>query len=114
LFTRYVIMIPMGPGPLQPYPVMGVLINPNVTVAKVSGVAAEKAVDTQSANGYVSTADVIGWDWKINDPITHDTYIADSVSYFIKSVDGKKYQMYFTGYDGQTAGTMTFKVKTVE
>ncbi len=114
LFTRYVIQIPTGPGSFMNYPVMGVLINPEVTVAKVTGVSAEKAVDTQSQDGYVATADVIGWDWKVNDPVSHTTYIADSVSYFVKSVDGKKYQLYFTGYDGQVAGKLTMKVKTVE
>jgi hypothetical protein len=115
LFTRYVALVQFGPGPLTPYSVMGVLLNPNVTVAKVTGVPAEKAVDTQSQDGYVATADVIGWDsWKKNDQVTHETSIADSVSFFIKSVDGKKYQLYFTGYDGQETGTMTFKVKTVE
>lgn len=113
LFTRYYIPVPMGPV-IQDYPVMGVLINPIITVAEVTGISAEKAVETQSQNGYVATADIIGWDWKINDPITHENYLVDSMSYFVKSVDGKKYQLYFTGYDGQVAGTMTMKVKTVE
>ena len=114
LFTRYVEMVP-GPGSiLMPYPVTGVLINPNVTVAKVVGVAAEQAVETQSVNGYVSTTDVIGYDWKVFDQQSQTYFITDNLSYFVKSVDGKKYQLYFTGYDGITAGTMTIKVKTVE
>jgi hypothetical protein len=114
LFTRYVEMVP-GPGSiLMPYPVMGVLINPNVTVAKVVGVPAEQAVETQSVNGYVSTTDVIGYDWKVFDQQSQTYFITDNLSYFVKSVDGKKYQLYFTGYDGITAGTMTIKVKTVK
>lgn len=114
LFTRYVEMVPAGPGVVMPYPVMGVLINPNVTVAKVVGVQAEQATETQSVAGYVSTADVIGYDWKNYDQATQTYLITDKLSYFVKSVDGKKYQLYFTGYDGITAGTMTIKVKTVE
>jgi len=114
LFTRYVIQIPTGPGSVMNYTVMGVLTNPSVTVAKVTGVPVEKAVDTQSEDGYVTAADAIGYDWKVSDPVTHAVSIADSVSYFIKSVDGKKYQLYFTAYDGQVAGTMDFKVKSVE
>jgi hypothetical protein len=114
LFTRYVAMVNMGPGPLQPYPVMGVLSNPDVSVAKVIGVPAQKAVDTDSEDGYVTTADAIGYNWKVSDPQTHAVSIADSVSYFIKSVDGKKYQLYFTEYGGQEAGTITFKVKSVQ
>lgn len=114
LFTRYVTMVPAGPGVIMPYPVMGVLINPDVTVAKVAGVAAEQATESQSVDGYVSTADVIGYDWKTYDQATQTYFITDKLSYFVKSVDGKKYQFYFTGYDGLTAGTMTIKVKTVE
>jgi hypothetical protein len=114
IFTRYVIQIPTGPSSVMNYPVTGVLCNSGVTVAKVTGVPAEKAVDTQSESGYVAAADVIGYDWKVSDPVTHAVSIADSVSYFIKSVDGKKYQMYFTDYGGLEAGTITIKVKTVQ
>jgi hypothetical protein len=114
LFTRYVIQIPTGPTSFMNYPVTGVLSNSGVSVAKVTGVPVEKAVDTQSESGYVTAADAIGYDWKVSDPVTHEVSIADSVSYFIKSVDGKKYQLYFTDYGGQEAGTITFKVKTVE
>jgi hypothetical protein len=114
LFTRYIIQIPTGPTSFMNYPVTGVLCNPTVTVAKVTGVPPEKAVDTQSQSGYVATSDVIGYDWKVSDPVTHAITIADSVSYFIKSVDGKKYQLYFTNYGGLEAGTITFKVKTVQ
>lgn len=114
LFTRYVIQIPTGPTSVMNYPVTGVFTNPAVTVAKVTAVPVEKAVDTQSDEGYVTAADAIGYDWKVSDPQTHAVSIADSVSYFIKSVDGKKYQLYFTGYGGFETGTITFKVKTVE
>jgi hypothetical protein len=114
LFTRYVIQIPTGPTSVMNYPVTGVLSNPAVTVAKVTGVPVEKALDTQSESGYVTAADAIGYDWKVSDPVTHAVSIADSVSYFIKSVDGKKYQLYFTDYGGFEAGTITFKIKTVE
>jgi hypothetical protein len=114
LFTRYVIQIPTGPASFMNYPVTGVLCNSGVTVAKVTGVPVEKAVDTQSETGYVTEADAIGYDWKVSDPVTHAVSIADSVSYFIKSVDGKKYQLYFTDYGGLEDGTITIKVKTVQ
>jgi len=114
LFTRYVIQIPTGPTTVMNYPVTGVLSNPEVMVAKVTDVPVEKAVDTQSASGYVAASDAIGSDWKVSDPVTHAVTIADSVSYFIQSVDGKKYQLYFTEYGGLEEGSVTFKVKTVE
>jgi hypothetical protein len=114
LFTRYVIQIPTGPTSTMNYPVTGVLCNAGVTVAKVTGVPVEKAVDTQSESGYVTASDAIGYDWKVSDPVTHMVSIADSVSYFVKSVDGKKYQLYFTDYGGLEDGTTTIKVKTVQ
>jgi hypothetical protein len=114
LFTRYVIQIPTGPTSVMNYPVTGVLSNPAVTVAKVSGVPVEEAMDSQSGNGYVTDADAIGYDWKVTDAVTREVSIVDSLSYFIKSVDGNTYQLYFTEYGGQAAGTITFKVKKVE
>jgi hypothetical protein len=114
LFTRYITQIPTGPATVMNYPVTGILSVPGVTVAKVTGVPAEKALDTQASGGYSANADVIGYDWKVSDPITHAVSIADSVSYFVKQASGKKYQLYFTNYGGLEAGTITFKIKTVQ
>lgn len=110
LFTRYIIQIPAGPGVIMNYPVMGVLTNTGVTVSKVSGTPPSKAVE----GTYSDHADVIGWDWKVSDPVTHEISLVDSVSYFIQSVDGVKYQLYFTNYGGNAAGTISFKKKTME
>jgi hypothetical protein len=114
LFTRFVIQIPAGPGVIMNYPVMGVLSNAGVIVAKVTGVLPANAKDTDAAGGYSDHADAIGYDWKVSDPVTHEISLVDSVSYFVQSVEGKKYQLYFTNYSGSTAGTVSFKVKTVE
>ena len=114
LFTRYVIQIPAGPGVIMNYPVMGVLSNAGVTVAKVTGVPPANALDTDATGGYSGLADAIGYDWKVSDPVTHEISLVDSTSYFIQSVDSKKYQLYFTNYGGNSVGTIDFKVKTVE
>jgi hypothetical protein len=114
LFTRYIIQIPAGPGVIMNYPVMGVLGKSGVTVAKVTEVPPADAVDTDAEGGYTENADAIGYDWKVSDPVTHEISLVDSVSYFVKSTDGKTYQLYFTGYGGNTAGTIDLKVKTVE
>jgi hypothetical protein len=114
LFTRYVIQIPAGPGVIMNYPVMGILSNPDVSVAKVTGIPPKDALDTDATGGYSTNADAIGYDWKVSDPVTHAISLVDSVSYFIQSIDGKKYQLYFTDYGGQSSGTVTFKQKTVE
>lgn len=114
LFTRYIAQIPAGPGMILNYPVMGILTNSGVEVAKVTGKPAANARETDIANGYSGNADAIGYNWKVSDPVTHEISIADSTSYFIQSVDSVKYQIYFTGYGGNTAGTINFKVKKVE
>jgi hypothetical protein len=114
LFTRYIIQIPAGPGVIMNYPVMGVVSNPDVTVARVTGVAPDKAMDTDATAGYSEAKDAIGYDWKVSDPVTHAISLVDSTSYFIQSVDGKKYQVYFTGYGGNSEGSVTFKYKIVQ
>jgi hypothetical protein len=114
LFTRYVIQIPAGPGVIMNYPVMGVLSNIGVTVAKVTGVLPSNALETDASGGYSEHADAIGYDWKVSDPVTHEVSLVDSVSYFVQSVEGKKYQLYFTNYGGITAGTIGLKIKSVK
>jgi len=114
LFTRYVIQIPAGPGVIMNYPVMGVLSKSGVTVAKVTGVPPADAIETDATGGYSDHADAIGYDWKVSDPITHEVSLVDSTSYFIETADGMKYQLYFTNYGGNSAGTIDLKVKTVE
>jgi hypothetical protein len=114
LFTRYVLQIPAGPGLIMNYTFTGVLSKAGVTVAKVKGLPPSEAMDTDAEAGYSGNADAIGYDWKVSDPGTHEISLVDSVSYFVKSVDGTKHQLYFTGYGGNTAGTIDLKVKTVE
>jgi hypothetical protein len=114
LFTRYVIQIPTGPGVFMNYPVMGVLSNPDVTVAEVTGVEPPSASDADAPGGYSDAADVIGYDWKVSDPVTHEITLVDQTSYFIQTVDGTKYQLYFTRYGGNASGTIDFKVKPIE
>jgi hypothetical protein len=114
LFTRYVVKIPAGPGVFMDYPVMGVLTNPVVKTARVSGIDPEKAEPPVSSSDYSNAADIIGYDWKVSDPVTHEISLVDSTSYFIQSVDGNNYQLYFTEYGGNTAGTIGIKVKKIE
>jgi len=113
LFTRYLIKIPVGPSVFMEYPVMGILSNPGVTVAKVTDRDPEKVTIAEAVN-YTDHPDAIGHDWKESDPVTHEVSLADSTSYFIKLSDGKTYLLYFTEYGGNLNGTIQFKVKSVE
>jgi hypothetical protein len=114
LFTRYVLKTPVGPGVFMNQMYTGILGNPAVSVAKVTGIPPEKAKDTDAIGGYISATDAIGYNWKVFNPATLTTSLVDSTSYFVKSVDGKKYQLYFTNYGGIDAGTITFNLKKVE
>ena len=114
LFTRYNIIIPTGPGTSMKYPVMGILGNPNVSVAEVTGLPPESANISDSPEGFVADADAIGYDWKESHPVTHEISLVDSVSYFVQAVDGNTYQLFFTDYGGMEQGTITFKTRLLE
>ncbi|SDL47829.1 Por secretion system C-terminal sorting domain-containing protein [Catalinimonas alkaloidigena] len=103
----------------MPYPVTGVLHNyiaaapyggsgtpPNVLVAEVSDVAVEEASD--SGQTYASAINTIGYDWKAFN-MTKFTYDAvDSLSYFVRAMDGQVYHVAFTGFGGSADGTFIF------
>jgi hypothetical protein len=114
LFTRYVEMIPTGPSSFMYYPFMGVLTNPDVKAAKLTGIDPEKLTASDIPDAFSTSANIIGYDWKISDPVTHEISLADSTGYFIQSVDGKTYALYFTEYAGKAIGTTGFKVKVIE
>ena len=114
MFTRYNIVIPAGPGMEMVYPVTGVLSNPDVSIAKVTGVPVQSANITDSPSGFSSVADAIGYDWKESDPVTHEISLVDSLSYFIEALDGKTYQLYFTEYGGLDQGIIDFETRTIK
>lgn len=114
LFTRYVGKIPMGPGVEMDYPVMGVLMNQNLTAANVTGIAVEDAQSSDAMDGFSNQADIIGWNWKSQDPVTHDVSIVEDNSYFVESASGVMYKIYFTDYAGVSSGNLTFQQKKME
>jgi hypothetical protein len=114
LFTRYIVKLPAGPGITINYPVTGVLINPLEQGLKVTGVIPENANFTDTSATFTSQADIIGWEWKINDPNTHLYSIAPNTSYFVKLSSGIIYRIYFTNFISSADGNITFKTKKVE
>lgn len=108
LFTRYIVKVPSGPGTFMNYPVTGVLSNKDVSVSKVEG-----HPEQISAGNYDDATNAIGYDWKVTNQL-NQVFIVDSISYFIQSVDGNDYQLYFTEYGGLNNGTIDFKVRKVE
>lgn len=114
LFTKYIEILPAGPGIFIPYPVMGVLINQNHQGLEVSGVPVENSNYTDNADGFVEEADVIGWEFKISDPVSHAVSLADSTSYFVKLLNGDIHKLYFTEYGGEATGRMSFKTEKLD
>ena len=114
LFTKYIVKIPYGPGIYIDYPVVGVLMNQDREGLKVDDKIPEDAHYTDASVNFSSQADIIGWDWKISDPVTHEITLADSTSYFVKNSADEIYRIFFTEYDSQNNGTISFKIKKVD
>jgi hypothetical protein len=114
LFTYYMDIIPTGPSSFMYYPFMGVLTKPDVKAVKLTGIDPEKLTLSDIPEAFSTSANIIGHDWKISDPVTHEISLADSTGYLIQTIEGKTYAMYFTEYAGKTTGTTSFKVKVIE
>jgi hypothetical protein len=93
---------------------MGVLLNQSHQGLKVMDVAPADAHYTDNADGFINDADVIGYDWKVSDPVTHEISLAENTSYFVKLADEKIYHLYFTEYGGEADGTLSINTKLVE
>ncbi|MEO6831552.1 MAG: T9SS type A sorting domain-containing protein, partial [Chitinophagaceae bacterium] len=113
VFTRYTEMIPNGPGPLVPYPMMGVLSDEAVLAVNVHQVNPDQT--QYKTFTYGTAANAIGSDWKYFDDPTHTghgTYKLDSTAnYFIRtaSTPNQYWQLQFTRFDGSAQGMMTFQ-----
>jgi hypothetical protein len=114
LFTKYIVKIPIGLDVYMDYNVVGVLMNQGLQAVEVTGIDPAQANYTNATNDFSTAADGIGWEWKVNDPVTHAISLADSTSYFVKVSDTEIYRIYFTLYDSNDNGNISFKVKRVE
>ncbi|MHC1706578.1 MAG: T9SS type A sorting domain-containing protein [Bacteroidales bacterium] len=94
VFTKYMSIQPNG----DPYPVVGVLSNPNVGVGEYAQVG--PGYSDWSTNGFDFSRQVIGWDWKVFD-MTNFVYICyDSLVYFVQDQPGDIYELIFTKFAG--------------
>ncbi len=105
-FTRYIEYVALGPGPLQPYPVTGVLSNMGVMVADVRNVNPDT---THSYNAYARIKDkhAIGSDWKSFNMTTFQYDIDTTATFFVQTVDSAIYQVKFTGFTS-SSGKIVF------
>ena len=108
LFTRYIEYVSLG-GPVQPYPVMGVLSNRFVAVADVRGVNPDTTV---SYNKYTRTLKLneIGSDWKAFNMTTFAYDIDTTATFFVQTVDSAVYQIKFTAFHSASDPNATGRV----
>jgi hypothetical protein len=94
------------------YVVTGVLTKPGVSVAEVTGVSPASADTTMAA--FSSSISAIGYDWKEYDMNTNQYHLADDLSYFVKTVSGEVYHIYFTHFEGGSTGVIGFSRKEIK
>ncbi|MCS6980854.1 MAG: T9SS type A sorting domain-containing protein [Flavobacteriales bacterium] len=109
-FTRYLAPVSVG-GSTTMYPVTGVLANQGVQVARVSGVLPADAQPGMAP--YSSAMNGIGYDWKYFNNSTFQWIIVDTLSYFLKDLNGSVWHLYFTDFGGQSNGMCAFEKKLV-
>lgn len=105
VFTKYYTDVSDGQGGTVKYPVTGVLIGDDVTVAK--------ATDDDTSNlTYSSEIKTIGYQWKGLTP-SFQWEVHSNQKFYIKYEDGTIYKLYFTGFDGSSTGNLEFKFENV-
>ena len=101
LFTKY-----MGVVQNTPYPVVGVLLNPNVDGARIEKAA--PAFTDWTTLDFETGRDIIGHDWKYFDMGSFQYMIEDSLLFFVKAQDGGVYKLVFDSFSGSSTGIATF------
>lgn len=90
----------------------GVLSNFGVTVADVRGVNADTA--TMYGRTFSRKMNEIGYDWKINVPMTANYYMDSTATFFVKTAatPAMYWQMQFTGFSAAN-GRSTFRKRAI-
>ncbi len=118
-FQRYMsTAIDPTSGKAVPFLVSGVLSNTvlNITrgVASYSGSFVAKvsrrdtASDTYTASQFVNTMGSIGSDWKYFDYTNNKYAMVDTLTYFVKTPNGKVFKLIFKDFGGGTNGNFVF------
>jgi hypothetical protein len=107
LFTKYNTILPNG----LPFSVVGVLNNVGVKANKFHPVP----LDFNDWNDQPLDASkiVIGYNWKWFSMGTMQWMLEDSLLFFVQSLDGNIYKLYFTYYAGTSSGDIEFMEELV-
>ena len=100
LFTKYTAFFP------TPYPVAGILSNPNVLVAEVSNVADVSSFQDWFGQDFTTEKNTIGYDWKSFNGSGYD--LASDRVYFVKTEDEEIWKVVLTSFGGNTTGNFEF------
>jgi hypothetical protein len=102
LFTKYMSIQPNG----TPYAVTGVLNNDGIKTKTFHPVPLNYTDFGPGA--WDSTRSSIGWEWKYIDT-NYVYHITDSSVYFIRTLAGDIFKLYFTKFAGSSTGLIAFK-----
>jgi hypothetical protein len=102
LLTRYIENV-SG----TPYPVVGFLQHPKVTVLELYPV--DTAMVSYPAPPYSDTINTIGYDWKAFDTGTFQYVIKDSLLYFVQDQANNIWKLVFLSFSGSSTGTTVLR-----
>lgn len=104
--TKYITFVQQGPtGKFQP--VSGVKINAGCEVAQRDGISVDS--DDTSSLAWNTNITEIGWDWKTFEFATSSYSMAPDRAYFVRTVSGAVWKIWFTNY---TVGTAEYSFNT--
>lgn len=108
-FTRYSSPVDDGQGNILNYVVTGVLSAEGVRISEANGINPISVSESDFANDYISDSDAIGFDWKEIDIATFQwSLILDRV-YFVKTLEGNTYKLFFFDFEGSSTGVTTLE-----
>ncbi len=91
------------------YPVTGVRLNRNIQASEALNIHPDDANYTSFP--FSNNMTIIGHDWKIQPPPAWT--MVDSLSYFVVDASGNIWQIYFTGFTGNSSGKYYFNKRQV-
>jgi hypothetical protein len=119
VLTKYVEMVPTGPGTYSPYIVTGILANTmrlstmgNVTysgvmTSQLDGVPQNTTNYAQAP--FKTSISLIGSDWKTFNMATNNYALKNDVVYFVKNIAGDVYRVVFLTFEGSATGALSFE-----
>jgi len=107
VFTKYMSIQPNG----TPYPVSGVLSNDGVKTMNFHPVPL--TYNDFGRGSWDSLRSSIGWQWKYIDT-NYVYHIEDSSVYFVRSLAGDIYKLFFTRFAGSSTGLIVFETGLIQ